>query len=123
MNGKTYFVYILASRSRNLYTGITNHLERRVYQHKKGEIPGFTTRYRIHRLVYFETLGSVNAAIAREKQIKAWTRAKRVALVEKHNPTWDDLATDWYSPRVQCAPLGKLQKQKQIPRPPAAGSG
>ncbi|MBI1749813.1 MAG: GIY-YIG nuclease family protein [Acidobacteria bacterium] len=116
MNERSYFVYILASRSRNLYTGITNHLERRVYEHKTGRIPGFTTRYRIHRLVYFETFGDVNAAIAREKQVKSWRREKRVALIEKGNPTWHDLAAEWYSPPVKYKPLGQALEEKQIPR-------
>lgn len=92
---KTYLVYIMASRSKTLYTGITSGLERRVYQHKKHLVPGFTAKYRIERLVYFEIHGDVGTAIAREKQIKAWTRAKRVALIESQNPTWLDLAEDW----------------------------
>jgi putative endonuclease len=94
--GKTYDVYILASRSRVLYTGITGQLLERVKQHREGLVPGFTSRYRIHRLVYFETYRNVGAAIAREKQIKAWTRAKRVALIEERNSTWEDLAAQWF---------------------------
>ena len=117
MSGKSYFVYILASRSRNLYTGITNDLERRVYEHKTGRVPGFTTRYRIHRLACFEAFGNVNAAIAREKQIKAWRREKRVALIEQHNPAWDDLSDGWYSPKVEYASFDGMPNQKQIPRP------
>jgi putative endonuclease len=107
---RSYFVYILANRSRNLYTGITNHLERRVYEHKTDKIPGFTTRYRIHQLVYFEPFGDVNAAIAREKQVKSWRREKRVALIEKNNPAWNDLSVGWYSPPVEYASLGVLQR-------------
>ena len=89
---RSYFVYIVSSRSRNLYTGVTNDLGRRVLEHRDGLIPGFTKRYRIHRLVYYETFGDIRDAIAREKQVKAWTRAKRVALIETKNPTWVDLA-------------------------------
>ncbi|OFV94937.1 MAG: endonuclease [Acidobacteria bacterium RIFCSPLOWO2_12_FULL_54_10] len=92
-----YYVYILSSRSRNLYTGVTNNLTRRVAEHRQGLIPGFTSRYRIHRLVYYEPYRSIRSAIEREKQIKGWLRAKKVALIEKHNPTWDDLAADWFA--------------------------
>ena len=84
---KLYQVYILASRSRTLYTGVTNDLTRRTIEHRQGRIPEFTARYRIHRLVYFETFRDVRAAIVREKQIKARDRAKRVALMEAKNPT------------------------------------
>jgi len=88
---RQYWVYILASRARTLYTGVTNDLEVRLAQHREGK-HGFTAKYRITRLVYYETTNDVMAAIEREKQIKAWTRAKRVALIESVNPTWDDLA-------------------------------
>jgi len=107
MRERTYYVYILASRSRNLYTGVTNNLTRRVYEHRAGLVPGFTQRYRIHRLVYWEDFRDVGAAIAREKQIKAWTRAKRVALIESRNPTWEDLA---------AGSLPPYPRQEQIPR-------
>jgi putative endonuclease len=95
---KTYYVYILANRSRTLYTGITIRLLERVKQHREGLFPGFTSQYRIHRLVYFETYHDVKAAIAREKQIKSLTRAKKIALVEARNPTWEDLAEEWFAP-------------------------
>lgn len=95
MKAKTYYVYIMASRSLNLYTGITNSLYRRVLQHKSGEIDGFTKRYNIERLVYYEIFHQVGNAIAREKQIKSWTRAKRLALIKTKNPTWQDLAEGW----------------------------
>jgi putative endonuclease len=95
MSEKTYCVYIVASRSRNLYTGITNDLERRIYEHKKGKVPGFTKKYRVNRLVYFEVFRDVGAAIVREKHVKSWTRARRIALIESKNPTWDDLAENW----------------------------
>lgn len=88
----SYFVYIIASRSRNLYTGVTNDLERRLLEHKQGLVPGFTKRYRIGRLVYYEMFGDITAAIAREKQVKHWTRQKRLALIASQNPTWKDLA-------------------------------
>jgi len=93
-----YYVYIMASRSLNLYTGITNNLCRRALEHKRGEVEGFTKRYRIDRLVYYETFRYVGNAIRREKQIKSWTRAKRLALIKSTNPTWQDLAEDWGKP-------------------------
>src|SRR6266481_2961767 len=90
-----YYVYIMASRSLTLYTGMTGDLCRRALQHKSGEIEGFTKRYHINRLVYYEAFKYVNGAIAREKQIKAWTRAKRLALIKSENPSWQDLAEGW----------------------------
>jgi len=93
-----YFVYVVASRSRNLYTGVTNDLERRISEHKRGLVPGFTKRYRIHRLVYYEEFGDIRAAIAREKQVKDWGRQKRIALIETQNPTWKDL-TEFLFPK------------------------
>jgi putative endonuclease len=86
----------MASRSRTLYTGITNDLQRRVYEHQKKLIAGFTSRYRMERLVYFETTSDVNTAIQREKQIKGWTRRKKLALIGSANPTWDDLSARWF---------------------------
>jgi putative endonuclease len=92
---RTYYVYIMASRSLTLYTGVTNSVYRRALQHKRGEIDGFTKRYNINRLVYYEVFHQVGTAIAREKQIKSWTRAKRLALIRSKNPTWQDLAEGW----------------------------
>jgi putative endonuclease len=87
---KRYYVYIMASRSRTLYTGVTGDIYHRALQHKAGEVEGFTKKYHINRLVYYETFKYVNNAIACEKQIKAWTRAKRLALIKTMNPTWQD---------------------------------
>ena len=89
---KRYYVYIMASRSRVLYTGMTNDLERRVLEHKSGLTKGFTKQYRVARLVYFEEHTDVRDAIAREKQIKGWLRSKKVALIEAANPSWNDLS-------------------------------
>ena len=89
---KEYAVYILSNHARTLYTGVTNDLERRVREHKRGEETGFTTRYRIHRLVYFEAHRDVRDALRREKTIKGWTRTKKVALIEEANAGWLDLA-------------------------------
>ena len=88
---RTYYVYIMASRSRVLYTGVTNDLARRVDEHKRGVNAGFTSRYRITRLVYFEEFADIRDAIAREKQVKSWTRTRRIGLVEQRNPFWQDL--------------------------------
>jgi len=93
---RQYYVYIMTNRSGTLYTGVTNNLERRVYEHKHGLLPGFTKKYNIDRLVYFEATPEVTAAIAREKQIKRWRREKKVALIESMNRNWKDLSADWF---------------------------
>lgn len=90
-----FYVYIMASPSRTLYTGMTNDLRRRVFEHKGKLVAGFTARYNVVELVYFEETPDVRAAIAREKQIKGWTRAKKVALIEAVNPQWHDLSAKW----------------------------
>jgi len=95
---KHYYVYIMASRSLTLYTGVTGDIYHRALQHKAGEIEGFTKKYHINRVVYYETFKYVNNAIAREKQIKAWTRAKRLVLIKTMNPAWQDLAEGWGEP-------------------------
>jgi len=101
---RTYYVYILASRSRNLYTGVTNNVERRAAQHRSGSIPGFTKRYRIFRLVHYESFGDIRLAIAREKELKKWRREKKVWLIQRDNPRWDDLAVDWFPNSAQKEP-------------------
>ncbi len=92
---KKYFVYILASISGTLYTGMTNDLMRRVLEHKEGKILGFTQKYKAKKLVYFEDTGSVHAAIQWEKHIKGWLRKKKIELVETVNPKWEDLSWEW----------------------------
>ena len=89
-----FFVYILASRSRTLYIGVTGNLRVRVKQHREDRPDTFTARYKIHRLVYFERYQYIDNAIAREKELKSWNRARKVALIEGVNPTWEDLAKD-----------------------------
>ncbi|MGH7532713.1 MAG: GIY-YIG nuclease family protein [Gemmatimonadales bacterium] len=96
MHIRTFFVYILASDSKVLYTGVTNDLYRRIHQHRTNDTPGLTSRYRIYKLVWWEDIREPRAAIAREKQIKAWGRSKRVALIQGENPGWQDLAADWF---------------------------
>ena len=97
---KTYHVYIMSNQSRTLYTGITNNLVKRVYEHKNKLVPGFTAKYNISRLVYFEETGDVRAALAREKQIKGWLRQKKIALIESSNPKWMDLSAAWYKDEI-----------------------
>jgi len=91
-----YYVYIMTNRSRTLYTGITSNLSKRVFQHKTGVFPGFTSRYRIDRLVYYERFIGVATAIQREKQIKGLLRIKKLALIVSMNPEWKDLSEGWY---------------------------
>ena len=90
-----YFVYIMSSQTRVLYIGVTNHLERRVQQHKDGTGSEFTTRYRVKRLVHYEETSDVRAALERERHLKGWTRARKVALIESMNPGWHDLSEAW----------------------------
>ena len=92
-----YYVYIMASPSGTLYVGMTNNLQQRVYEHKHGLIQGFTKKYNVTRLVYFEETGDVQSAIAREKEIKKWRRSKKIALIESLNPKWQDLSEEWYN--------------------------
>jgi putative endonuclease len=95
MHEHLYCVYIMASRSGVLYIGITSDLESRVNQHKTGAYDGFTKRYNCHRLVYYEGYDRVQTAIAREKQLKDFARAKKIALIEAMNPRWKDLSESW----------------------------
>ncbi|MDJ0757496.1 MAG: GIY-YIG nuclease family protein [Ardenticatenaceae bacterium] len=92
---KNYYVYILASNSKTLYTGVTNNLIRRVYQHKHKLFSGFTAKYEVDKLVYFEVGTNIKDAIAREKQIKGWSRMKKISLIETINPKWEDLSLEW----------------------------
>jgi putative endonuclease len=90
---KSYFVYILASeRNGTLYIGVTNNLAKRVDEHRSKVTPGFTSKYSVNKLVYFEQTGSIEIAIKREKQLKKWNRDWKVELIEKDNPAWNDLA-------------------------------
>src|SRR5215216_2956192 len=96
---RTYAVYILADRSHTLYVGVTGDLLRRIWQHRTKQVPGFTSRYDISRLVYFEQTDDPMIAIEREKQLKRWSRRKKVRLVERSNPAWVDLAAPWFDDR------------------------
>jgi putative endonuclease len=97
MRSNAYYVYIMASRSGAMYVGVTNNLERRVFQHKHGTGSEFTAKYLMTKLVYWEDANDIRAAIMREKQIKGWRRAKKIELIEAINPRWLDLAADWFN--------------------------
>ena len=94
---KQYYVYIMTNRSGTLYIGVTNDLMRRVYEHKTKQIDGFTKKYHLTSLAYFEAGQDIREAIAREKQLKGWSRAKKLALIKTTNPKWDDLSEGWYA--------------------------
>lgn len=111
---KTYFVYMLSSKSRALYIGVTSDLLRRIHQHRTKASRSHTSRYRIHRLVYFETTDDVYSAIQREKTLKAFRREKKTRLIEAVNPRWEDLAQAW---------PGLAATRKADPSPAAPGSG
>ncbi len=92
----TYYVYILASQKNGtLYIGITNNIQRRIYEHKNNLIDGFTKKYKIHRLVHYEQTDSVESAIIREKQLKNWKREWKIKLIEESNINWVDLSLEW----------------------------
>ena len=95
MVSKQYYVYILTNKSGTLYTGVTNNLVRRVFEHKNQQVDGFTKRYNLKYLVYYEVTDDVYAAIAREKQIKGWLRAKKLQLINSLNPAWKDLSEEF----------------------------
>jgi putative endonuclease len=102
-----FFVYILASDSRVLYTGVTRALLRRVYQHRTGLIPGFTKRYNVTRLVYFQETPSARSAFDREHQIKGWSRKKKIDLIESVNAGWLDLSEDWFPKKEPAVTRGE----------------
>ncbi len=97
-----YYVYIMTNRSKTLYTGVTNNLTSRAWQHKQGTESEFTSKYKLDRLVYYERFVNVRRAIAREKEIKGWLRMRKIALIVSQNPAWRDLSAEWqdqYKPR------------------------
>jgi putative endonuclease len=103
-----FWVYIMASKSGTLYTGVTNSLDRRIFEHKRHLIPGFSAKYNCTRLVFFEEYSGPDHAIAREKQIKGWLRLKKITLIESMNPHWEDLAQHW---GAQTRPPGRATKE------------
>ena len=118
---KRFYVYIVTNRPRShvLYTGITGNLARRAWEHKNKVTPGFTSRYNLTRLVYYECFFYPDAAIAREKEIKGWRRSKKIKLIESMNPHWHDLAADWQN--VFRPEHGG--DARQIPRPARENAG
>jgi putative endonuclease len=97
MSTGRYYVYILTNSIRTvLYIGVTNDLFRRVWQHRNKALPGFTSRYNVNRLIHFEVFHDIRDAIGREKQIKGWSRAKKVGLIVQQNPQWNDLSAGWF---------------------------
>jgi putative endonuclease len=92
---KSYWVYVLSGRTRTLCVGVTNGIERRTYEHQNKSVPGFTSKYRLDRLVYFEEHADIRNALEREKQIKSWQREKKMAPVESLNPKWRDWSLNW----------------------------
>jgi putative endonuclease len=128
MGERTFCVYILASRSRDLYTGVTNNLERRMVEHREGLVAGFTSRYRISRLVHYEVFTDIRYAIVREKEVKGWRRKKKIWLIQRENPTWEDLSEkfekfasldDWRKKpgNSEEQRAEKYGAEKQIPHP------
>ncbi|MBM2825352.1 MAG: excinuclease subunit [Dehalococcoidales bacterium] len=111
---KQYYVYIMTNKTnRVLYTGVTSDLNRRVYEHKNKLIEGFTTRYNVNKLVFYETCEHVEGAIAREKQIKGWLRRRKVDLIESMNQEWTDLSLDW----TDCHSEGAKRLKNLVRRP------
>jgi putative endonuclease len=96
MDERVYCAYIVASRSHTLYIGVTGNLLKRIFEHKQRTHSGFSAKYNCNRLVWFERFTGPQSAIAREKQLKGWIRAKKIALIEKDNPTWSDLSEGWW---------------------------
>ena len=105
MPERLYSTYIVASRSRTIYIGVTGDLRKRVFQHKWKEYEGFSSKYNCDRLVWFEHYQNVAKAITRETQLKKWRRAKKLALIERMNPAWVDLSRDWF----ECEPADYLR--------------
>lgn len=93
---KAYYVYIMSSQLRVLYIGVTSNIVHRVFQHRTGALEGFTSRYNVTSLVHYERFYSVSNAIAREKELKAWRREKKLTLIESNNPKWRDLSYEWF---------------------------
>ena len=109
------FVYILASKTRVIYVGVTNDLVRRVWEHRTGAVGGFTRRYGVERLVYYESIINPASAIRREKQIKRWARTKKVALIDSMNSAWNDLAELWFVDVSSDDPLALIARGRLSP--------
>jgi putative endonuclease len=108
----------MASRSHNLYIGVTNDIARRAREHKSHTSEGFTARYNVDRLVWYEIYSDIHRAIGREKQLKGWVRSKKIALIEALNPTWQDLSEEWGKPIQPCVRTADPSTPAAKPRPP-----
>jgi putative endonuclease len=115
MPTRTYYTYIMSSRTKVLYIGITSNLELRVQQHKQNQHDGFAREYRCHHLVWFERYATAASAIAREKQLKGWRRAKKLALIEQQNLEWQDLSKDWGKSFSANEPLHVTSTMERTP--------
>jgi putative endonuclease len=115
---RRYWIYIPASRSRNLYVGVTNDLQRRMIEHRQGLVSGVTSRYGVFRLAHCEPFADIRDAIAREKEIKRWRREKKLWLIERNNPTWEDLAVSFVPGRK-----AKSRSLTAVPKRRGPGSG
>jgi putative endonuclease len=104
-----FYVYIASSISGTLYIGVTNNLHKRIWQHKQGALEGFTKQYEVNRLIYFESFDDIRTAINREKQLKGWSRRKKIWLVERVNPSWEDLSREWYDDRGPSTTFGSAE--------------
>lgn len=111
---RRFWTYIVSSKSGTLYVGMTNNIERRMYEHKNHLIPGFTAQYGCTRLVWYEEFQDVRNAIQREKQIKGWTRARKIALIESQNPQWIDFAEHWGARMLM--PNERISDQARMPK-------
>ncbi len=92
---KKYYIYIMTNRSKTLYIGVTSNIIKRVFEHKNKLVSGFTRKYNISKLVYFEITSDIQTALKREKQLKGWLRSKKIVLIESLNPDWNDLSAEW----------------------------
>ena len=110
---KKYYVYIMSNKAHRLYIGVTSAIQERVFQHKNKVLEGFTSRYTFDRLVYFEVFTDIRSAIDREKQLKGWTRNKKVALIEEQNPWWHDLSAGWGEPYTSSEKILRPLKRAQ----------
>ena len=117
-----YYVYILASASRVLYIGVTNNLMKRIFEHKTKLVEGFTQRYNVNRLVYFEECGDILNAIEYEKKLKGWTRAKKIALIESVNRDWKDLSESWEHGEILRSPQRPQDDNLENPLPVGEGT-
>ena len=120
---RQYYVYIMGNRWGSLYIGVTNDLLRRVHEHKNGVFKGFTSKYQVNLLLYFETASTPSAAITREKQLKGWVRRRKLALIKSANAGWEDLSADWYADSRRPKPGARSPHASLLDPSPERSSG